>query len=316
MSVTPAPAVRAGGVVPVRLHEGALQVALVHRPKYDDWSWPKGKLDRGEDFPVAAVRETLEETGLRVRLGKPLPDAHYRMTSGNNKLVRYWTGEVLGSGGQLDDEVDEVAWLSPTLARRRLSYERDQHQLNSLVADHELAPVPTWAFLVVRHAHALPRGDWRGPDPRRPLSPAGRRRAAGRLSALLTAYLPDLVLTSPSARCADSVAPFTHASAVPMVTKKGLSEEGFEADPGKLDKHLTRAFATAVPIAVCTHGPLLPTVISTLLGRAHPRLDPGDRRMLARLRDHQLDKGELLACTMSGAGDDARVVAVERHRPG
>ncbi|MFK5691135.1 NUDIX domain-containing protein [Ornithinimicrobium sp. LYQ92] len=318
MSTTPVPAVRAGGVVPVRVREGALQVALVHRPRYDDWSWPKGKLERGEDYPVAAVRETLEETGLRVRLGQPLPTARYQLSNGADKLVRYWAGEVLGGDGELEHEVDDVVWLSPTLARQRLSYPRDRQQLDAVTAAREAGTLLTWSFLVVRHAHALPRGDWKGPDPRRPLSTSGRRRARGRLASLLGAYAPDLVLSSPSARCADSVAPFVEAQGpgVRLVTKKGLSEEGFEAAPDKLDKHLDRVLQQAEPVAVCTHGPLLPRLIGTLLDRVDPALDPGDRRMLARLTSTQMDKGELLVCTMSGAGEQAQVVAVERHRPG
>ena len=99
--------VRAAGVVPVRWREGVLQVALVHRAKYDDWSWPKGKLDHGEDFPVAAVRETFEETGLQVRLGRPLPDVRYALQSnGQTKLVRYWVGTVVGGHGRLEHEID------------------------------------------------------------------------------------------------------------------------------------------------------------------------------------------------------------------
>lgn len=316
MSATPTPSVRAGGVVPVRVNAGAVEVALVHRPKYDDWSWPKGKLERGEDFPVAAVRETFEETGLRVRLSQPLPAARYRLTSGSDKIVHYWAGQVVGGDGSLEHEVDAVAWLSAKGARQRLSYRRDQEQLEAVLAAHDTQPVPTWSFLLVRHAHAVARGDWGGPDPKRPLSSVGQRRAGGRIAALLGAYLPDLVLTSPSVRCVDSVAPFANASDVPLVRKKGLSEEGFAGAPGKLDRHLGRVFERATPLALCTHGPLLPPVLEALAQRADPRLDRGDRRMLKRLRSTPMDKGEVLACTMRGAGDAATVVAVERHRPG
>lgn len=308
------PVIRAAGVLPVRRRGGALQVALVHRPKYDDWSWPKGKLDRGEDFPVAAVRETLEETGLRVRLGTPLPSSRYAVR-GVGKVVHYWTGTVVGGGGVLEHEVDDVLWLSPTLASRRLTYERDREQLAAAVQRHRSSALDTWSFLVVRHAHAVAREDWTGPDPDRPLSAAGRRRAAGRMSALLQAYLPEVVVTSPSCRCADSVRPFAERAGVPLVRKKGLSEEGFSAAPHKVRKHLRRIFEAAAPAAVCTHGPVLPTVIGSLVERAGPELDGHDRWMLTRLVDTPMDKGEVLACTMVGSGDDARVVAVQRHRP-
>lgn len=310
----PARVVRAAGVLPFRLRDGALQVALVHRPKYDDWSWPKGKLDPGEDWAAAAARETAEETGLQVRLGLPLPRSSYPLANGQTKEVRYWAGEVVGGDGRLEHEVDEVAWLSPTLAARRLSHERDREQLDAVVAQRRAGLLATWPLLVVRHAHAVARGSWGRPDPQRPLSDAGRLRVQG-LTAILDAYAPRTVLTSPSVRCADTVEPYTRAHGLPLLAKKGLSEEGFEAAPDKVGKHLRRLLEDAEPVAVCTHGPVLGPVVRTLHGRAGDHLHPGSRRLLARLVDVPLDKGEILACTMLGAGEDARVVAVERHRP-
>lgn len=308
------PLVRAAGVLPHRVHEGVLQVALVHRPRYDDWSWPKGKLDPGEDFATAAARETFEETGLRVRLGRPLPESRYALAGGQDKVVRYWAGEVVGGEGRLEHEVDEVRWMSPTLAARRLTYGRDRDQLDALVDLAGRRRLASWPLLVVRHAHAHPRNGWSGPDPLRPLSPVGVRRAA-RMTGILGAYAPVRVLTSPSVRCADTVAPYCTARGVELVAKKGLSEEGFEERPEKVDKHLRRLLAAAEPVAVCTHGPVMGPLLRALLGRAGADLPGTDRRMLARLLDVGLDKGEVLALTMVGAGDGAEVVAVVRHRP-
>ena len=308
--------VRAAGVVPVRLREGVLQVALVHRAKYDDWSWPKGKLDHGEDFPVAAVRETLEETGLRVRLTRPLPDVRYRLqSSAQTKLVRYWVGEVVGGHGRLEHEIDEVAWLSPTLAARRLSYDHDQGLLDAVVRLHHEHRLGTWPLLLVRHAHSVSRSDWDRPDDLRPLSRAGRRRAEGRMRLLTEAYSPAVALSSPAVRCTDTLRPWSEAAGVPVVSKKGLSEEGFSADPTKVDKHLARLLEAGDAAVVCTHGPLLPRLLHRLGQIPREDLDVGDRRILMRLRDVPMDKGEILVCTMLGTGDDARVVAVERHRP-
>ncbi|GGK77119.1 NUDIX hydrolase [Ornithinimicrobium pekingense] len=306
--------VRASGVLPYRVRDGVLQVALVHRPKYDDWSWPKGKLDRGEDWAAAAARETLEETGLRVRLGRPLPESCYPLVNGQTKHVRYWAGEVVGGDGALEHEVDEVAWLSPTLAARRLTYDRDREQLEAVLAHHDGGLLATWPLLVVRHAHAVPRGAWGRTDPARPLSDAGRRRVR-HLVPILQAYAPRRVLTSPAVRCVDTVEPYTRAQQLELVTKKGLSEEGFEASPGKAGKHLAAVLEAAEPAALCTHGPVLPPMVAALHGRAGRDLPAGSRRLLRRLADVPLDKGEVLACTMTGAGDEARVVAVERHRP-
>ena len=127
--------------------------------------------------------------------------------------------------------------------------------------------------------------------------------------------LPSTEVSSPAARCADSVQPYAERTGTPLVTRRGLSEEGFEADPAKVDKHLGRLLADGAPAALCTHGPLLPRIVSRLVEVASTELEPGERRMLVRLRDVPMDKGEILACTVLGTGDDARLLSVERHRP-
>src|SRR3712207_70034 len=106
--------VLAAGAVTLRRRDGAAELLMVHRPKYDDWSFPKGKLDPGEDVTVAAVREVAEETGLDIRLGPPLTPQVYDVGDGaaRTKRVRYWTGRLVGgddvSTYQPTDEVDEV----------------------------------------------------------------------------------------------------------------------------------------------------------------------------------------------------------------
>ncbi len=109
------------------------RVALVHRPRYDDWSLPKGKLDPGESFEQAALREVEEETGLRARLIRELPSIRYSDNKGRPKVVRYWLMEVAEDPGfQPNDEVDELRWLEPEAALGLLSYERD-HQVLAAV---------------------------------------------------------------------------------------------------------------------------------------------------------------------------------------
>jgi 8-oxo-dGTP diphosphatase len=117
----------AGGVV---IRNG--KVAVVHRPKYDDWSLPKGKLDPGERFEEAALREVEEETGLRCRLGRELPSSEYRDAKGREKLVRYW--EMVPVEGEFTPtkEVDELRWLEPPGAAQLLSYDRDREVLGAL----------------------------------------------------------------------------------------------------------------------------------------------------------------------------------------
>lgn len=305
--------VRAAGVLPWRVKDGTLQVAMVHRPAYDDWSWAKGKLDRGEDWAAAAARETFEETGLRVRLGLPLPEACYPQGSAT-KQVRYWAGEVVGGEGILEHEVDEVAWLSPKKAAGRLTYARDRDQLDALVELHATGRHATWPLLVVRHAEAEPRGSWSGDDQRRPLSDEGRDQLP-RIGTILGAYRPERVVSSPAVRCVDTVRPWAAAEGVALTTKKGLSEEGFAADPDKVVRHLARALEAARPVALCTHRPLLPVVLEEVWRRCGKDVPRGTRQMLSRLVDVPLDKGEVLTCLVTGSGPKARVVGVERHRP-
>ena len=119
----------AGGVVLDR--DG--RVALVHRPRYDDWTLPKGKLDSGESFEEAALREVEEETGLRCRLVRELPSVEYADNKGRSKVVRYWLMQVEhDTGFVLNDEVDELRWLEPADALSLLSYERDAEVVRSV----------------------------------------------------------------------------------------------------------------------------------------------------------------------------------------
>ena len=117
----------AGGVV---LRDG--QVLLVHRPRYDDWTLPKGKLDRGESFEDAALREVREETGFACTLGRELASSEYRDNKDRPKLVRYWLMEVEGGEFEPNEEVDELRWLAPAEAVEAVTYERDREVLESL----------------------------------------------------------------------------------------------------------------------------------------------------------------------------------------
>jgi 8-oxo-dGTP diphosphatase len=126
--------VRAAGGVVWRAVDGAddeVEVLLVHRPKYDDWSLPKGKCDPGETDEDAAAREVLEETGLRCRLGTELIESHYEDGRGRPKVVRYWMMVPIDGQFAVNDEVDEVRWVSTAEARARLTYERDQPVIDS-----------------------------------------------------------------------------------------------------------------------------------------------------------------------------------------
>ena len=123
----------AGGVVCRLTKNGQLKMLIVHRPHRSDWTFPKGKLDPGEDHKTAALREVVEETGFRCKLAQRLPSAKYDLSSGLSKRVKYWT--MLVSGGKFvpNAEVDQILWLTPKKARRKLTYDTDRHVLDDAV---------------------------------------------------------------------------------------------------------------------------------------------------------------------------------------
>lgn len=311
-TTTAAPLVPAAGALVWRRRLGQLEVALVHRVRYDDWSWPKGKLDPGETFAEAAVREVAEETGLAVRLGIPLPELVYGLDNGATKVVRYWAAQVTGGSGALEHEVDEVRWLPVDAARDALTYERDALPLDALAAAHGAGHLETWPLVLVRHAHAQARSAYRGSDDaKRPLSERGRVRAQA-LAPLLGAWAPETVVTSSSTRCVQTVRPFLAASNVAAKRKFSLSEEGFAHHLHKAVRQLDKALERAEAVVLCTHRPLLPVLVARLSQLA--QTGSSARRVLGRIKAHGMDKGEVLVCQVTGRGAEASLVSAERLR--
>ncbi|HYO19375.1 MAG TPA: NUDIX hydrolase, partial [Dermatophilaceae bacterium] len=304
--------------LPWRRRRGVLQVAMVHRPRYDDWAWAKGKLEPAEEWPVAAVREVLEETGFHVRLGRTLPTSEYgvRDQSGQptTKQGRYWAAEVSGGDGALVNEIDEVAWLEVNAAAARLSYPRDLDQLHALERADGAGALSTWPLVIVRHARSRSRSSWADADPLRPLNSRGRQRAEA-LIPILATYGVSRVVTSPSVRCLDTVLPYAVTAGIRARLKSGLSEEGFAEQPERAPYHLTRLLERGNAAVVCSHGPVLPTLLGRLAGIA----DPGGsdentaKASLAEAAEGGMGKGEALVAHLVGTGAQARVVDVERH---
>lgn len=303
------------GVLPWRRRHGRLEVALVHRSRYDDWSWPKGKLDAGESWAAAAVREAAEETGLRVRLGVPLPTASYpippRSGTPQRKVVRYWAAQPISGEGRLRHEVDHVRWVSVKAALNLMTYRRDAEQLDALVLADAAGDLATWPFAIVRHAHALPRKAWSKKDWLRPLDARGSAQAQD-LVGVLAAYDVRRVCSSSATRCVHTIAPYAKAAGVTVASTGWLSEEGYEDKPAKMPRIVTELLGKGQPALVCSHGPVLPDIVGLFLDRC-PK-GPA-RNLLKKAAEEKLVKGEALVVHVRGRGRSARVVAAERHLP-
>jgi 8-oxo-(d)GTP phosphatase len=199
-----ADAVRAAGAVVWRPAGSGAQVVLVHRPKYDDWSFPKGKLEPGEHVVLAAVREVAEETGLAVTLGRRLPYVQYD-NGGVPKRVDYWAATVAAEASPFEpnSEVDEVSWQSASRASIRLSYERDVGTL----AEFRAGAAQTVPLILLRHASAGSKADWPNGDISRPLDAAGAEDTLT-LAPLLRCFGAARVVSAPAERCVATVRPY------------------------------------------------------------------------------------------------------------
>ena len=248
----------AGGVAWRPAAGGAVEVAVVHRPRYDDWSLPKGKRHDGETMAAAAVREMAEETGQRVVLGPQLGRSEYQVADGP-KTVRYWAARALGGEFAPGEEVDELRWLPPEEAARLLSYAHER-----AVLDRFMALPATKTLLLVRHAKAGKRSEWHSDDHLRPLTDAGRRQAAA-LRVLLPLFGPEQVHSAPQSRCVQTVQPLADDLGVPVQEEPLLSEKDYWSDPGAgLTRLREIVEGTQTASVLCTQGDVIPYIVETL----------------------------------------------------
>ncbi|SFW91640.1 NUDIX hydrolase [Amycolatopsis australiensis] len=259
--------VRAAGAVLWRGDGGETEVALVHRPRYDDWSLPKGKLDAGETSAEAAVREVREETGFDAVLGRYLARTAYPVQARNGsgtvpKTVDYFSAEAVSGEFAANDEVDELRWLPPTAAEKLLTRPEDVRVLRAFC---ELPPSVT-TVLLVRHAKAGKRDDWNGDDDLRPLSEAGQRQASA-LRRVLALFGPDRVLSAPRLRCVQTVHGIAEDLGTEVRHEPLLSEEGYWPDPVLGVARLLAIASDGGTPVVCSQGGVIPDLVSALADR-------------------------------------------------
>jgi 8-oxo-(d)GTP phosphatase len=248
-----------------------IEVCLVHRPAYNDWSLPKGKLADGEHPVVAAVREVLEETGISAAPQIRLPEVAYTLADGRPKTVDYWLMRATDRvAAPIADptEVDEIAWLDPATATDRLSYQPDRHVLARAT---ELPPI-TAITLLIRHAHAGERKAWQGKDALRPLDPLGQREADG-LAVVLAPFQPARLYSATPLRCKQTLEPLSELVGVPIVTDSVFAEPATAEDaPAKAKVAAARlAELRADGVAVISsQGKVIPPLLALLRDEEDP----------------------------------------------
>ncbi len=238
-----------------------IEVLLVHRPGYKDWTFPKGKPDKGESLPVTAVREIAEETGDTVRLGHPLPETMYRV-KGGMKRVSYWVARPVGKPKEFkpNGEIDQVRWVRVKEARKLLTYDHDRILLKAFTALRDAKAHRTRTVIVLRHAQARTRNGWKADDLERPLTKPGESQAK-KLAPLLRAYGVKGIITSPAIRCAQTVDIYARSVKALMEVDDRLAEE---TKPKRVERSIATVLERKGPIVICSHRPTLPWIFAGL----------------------------------------------------
>ena len=303
--------VYAAGALCWRELNGELLLALVHRGRYNDWSWPKGKVDPGETLPQTAVREIAEETGLSIKLGQRIHISNYIMPNGAHKEVHYWVArvsdaDVARSKFKPDEEVAEVRWVNVAEARRLMTYEYDHEVLDKLVARYEAGLLRTKPIIVLRHAKATLRADWVGEEVKRPLTLGGEAEAT-KIAPTLAAFNVKRVYTSPWRRCHQTVEPYSQRRGLKIIERSQLSEMGEAKGPQRTRKLIDNIIADGRASVLCTHRPALPTILDALAtyGSANDEIQLHQARAL--------QPGEMMVVhlTQLSLTEPRKIVAIE-----
>jgi 8-oxo-(d)GTP phosphatase len=266
----------AGALVWRRNDRDEIEVALVHRPKYNDWSIPKGKAEESESLVACAYREVVEETGFSVRFGPKIGEVEYQV-DGFKKSVTYWSARLLGVQGDVDKrEIDEVRWVTPTQAMELLNHEFDKEIVEKFLT----LELDTKPLILLRHAKAIERQEWAGEDTDRPLSSQGERQAKRLLSNFLP-YAVEEIHSSSAVRCYESITPMARGLSVDFFFTDSLTEEIFEKNQERPIKYVHRLLVNDYTTMVCSHNPILPLVISSFVDKfgvdvEETKLEPGD----------------------------------------
>jgi len=278
--------IRAAGALLWRENpERKIEIALIHRPRYDDWSLPKGKLEEGETSLFCAFREVIEETGITPTFGRELGSVEYKEPAGL-KRVKYWSARApyISEKFIANEEVDEIKWLNPDEAHYLATHESDRTIIENFLTQE----ARTDTLIILRHTKALERGDWDRADSLRTLDERGLEQSEF-LIQHLKPFAIDEIYTSDYTRCVQTVTPLGQSRGLTITEIPNLNEETFAHDPER-----AISFANAVKqdeknILICSHNPVIPTIVRGILNTKLKnkdliKLEPGDAWIVHRVR--------------------------------
>lgn len=247
----------AGGIVLKKTPKGNLRVLVAHRPRYDDWSLPKGKVDPGETLEETAIREILEETGYHCRIVAPLETTRYRVGRGIKEVAWYAMRPLPDSPGfKKNSEVDAVRWLSRSDALKLVDYDLDR----SLIDGHDLKKISeTGTIHLLRHGAAGNRNKWKKDDRIRPLTKKGRKQATAIAESLKDRGI-ERIFTSPFQRCIETVEPLAALTGAKIEVTDALAEgPDIDAAYGLIHE------IAGTNSVLCSHGDVIPASINRLM---------------------------------------------------
>ena len=296
----------AAGAVVTRQGSKGTEYLLIHRGYREDWTFPKGKVDPGEHVLTAAVREVREESGFAIQLGIPLPTQTYKV-EGKLKDSHYWLGNLLAGEFLANDEVDEIAWLTFEQAKKKLTYEHDHDVLTAASAAKQTTPL-----MILRHTQSVKRAEWllssddlSEIDASRPLTAVGRMQANSLIGAL-AAYGINEIHSSDSRRCRDTVGPYATARSLAVTLETTVSEERHQEHPEKVRARVTELANQSNPLVLCTHRPVMPTVMDSLAESFELETE------VKKAFDPALTPGSMVVYHRD-VTDLSKVISVERH---
>lgn len=297
-----------------------MEVLVVHRPRYDDWSWPKGKAEVNEPLIVAGVREVEEETGVLVAMGAPLTTQRYRLGSGHTKEVHYWVGTVVSHPAvqrgrapvvpASQKEIDNASWVSVERAHELLTRRGDRRLLDEVTARALSGDLRTVTLALVRHGSSVSRSQWPEDEGSRPLARAGGRQAVV-AAQVLSALGVERVLSSSWARCRRTLEVYSSLTGLPLVETHDLTEDAVAAEPKVASRVVKQVLRRpGAPIAVCSHRPVFPALLKPLL-----KASSNQMRRQFPAEDPYLRPGQILVAHLAYGEGDPRVFALQAHQP-